>query len=488
MPRPRQSTTDQEPPPPRKATPTFLLELPLAVTPAQAKRVRAHLEAARQLYNAILSEGQRRLRQLRADPAWQAARTIPRIQKLERNHAFGALRQQHGFSEYALHEAVKTLRCTWIADHLEAVVAQTLASRAYRTLNRVCLGKARRVRFRSKARGISSVENKRADTGLRFVLQQPEEGNRGFLLWQGDQLEALIDWDDPVVVHGLRQRVKYAWLIQRPASRPRARGADTRGFRYFVQVALEGVPYHKPKHLVGQDSVGLDLGPSTIAIVPQQGEARLDLLCAELEPDAKAIRRLQRQMERQRRANNPGNYAEQGRVKQRERAHLKWKYSRRYQATRRRKASKERKLAAYRKSLHGRLAHQIVAVGNTVITERVSYKSWQKTFGKSVSLRAPGMFIELLRRTVARTGGILVEVSTRQTKLSQFCHGCGQYVKKPLWQRWHECTCGIGPVQRDLYSAFLAAFLDPADPSPSRAQYEPYWEGRGPGLRAACER
>ena len=39
----------------KKQTPTFLLELPLQVTPGQAKRLRAHLEAARQLYNAILS-------------------------------------------------------------------------------------------------------------------------------------------------------------------------------------------------------------------------------------------------------------------------------------------------------------------------------------------------------------------------------------------------------------------------------------------------
>ena len=82
----------------RKKTPTFLLELPLCVTPSQARRLRAHLEAARQFYNAILSEGQRRLRHMRADPAWQAARALPRTQKLERARAFGALRQQYGFS------------------------------------------------------------------------------------------------------------------------------------------------------------------------------------------------------------------------------------------------------------------------------------------------------------------------------------------------------------------------------------------------------
>src|SRR5260370_90649 len=99
------------------------------------------------------------------------------------------------------------------------------------------------------------------------------------------------------------------------------------------------------------------------------------------------------------------------------------------------------------------------------------------------------MVIDHLRRTVARTGGTLHEVPTRSTKLSQFCHGCGRFVKKPLWQRWHQCPCGIGPVQRDLYSAFLAAFLDPAvDFIPSCAQYVVPWEGAEARLRAAHER
>jgi hypothetical protein len=145
MPKQRQAPAEQSEKA-RKQTPTFLLELPLQVSPGQARRLRAHLEAARQLYNALLSEGQRRLRRMRADSAWQAARAVPRSQKLERHHAFAALRQQYGFSEYALQETAKTLRCTWIADHVEAVLAQTLASRAYRALNRVCLGQARRVR------------------------------------------------------------------------------------------------------------------------------------------------------------------------------------------------------------------------------------------------------------------------------------------------------------------------------------------------------
>ena len=473
----------------RQQTPTLLLELPLAVNAGQAKRIRGHLEAGRQFYNAVLSEGLRRLRRMRADPAWQEAHAIPRFHKKERQAAFTALRERYGFTEYAFHELARKLRVSWLADHLDAVLAQTLASRAYRALNRVCVGEARRVRFKSRGRGLSSIENKRNDTGLRFVLQKPEEGNQGCLLWKGDCLTALIDWNDPVVKYGLDHRIKFVRLIQRKASSPRAQGADAEGFCYFVQLALEGAPYHKPKHVVGTDTLGIDLGLSTIARVPRQAEASLEVFCEELAPDEKQVRRLQRKMERQRRAANPGNYDEKGRVKRAGgKKKLRWKSSKGYEKTRRRKAAKERRLAAHRKSLHGRLVHQLVAVGNTVILEKISYKAWQKQYGRSVGLRAPGMFIQLLRRTVASTGGTLLEVPTRTTKLSQFCHGCGTTLKKALSQRWHHCACGVGPVQRDLYSAFLAAYLDPADPIPSCAQYVIPWEGAEARLRAAHER
>ncbi len=471
----------------RKRTPTFLLELPLQIDEGQAARLRAHLEAGRQFYNAVLSEGQKRLRRMRADPAWQAARAIPRSHKQERTDAFLRLREQYGFSEYALHEAGKRLRTSWLTEHVDAVLAQTLASRAYQALNRVCLGKARRVRFRSRGRGLSCIENKRNDTGLRFVCQPPEVGNRGYLIWKQDELDALIDRTDPVVKYGLDHPIKYARLIQRKASSPMASGADREGYRYYVQLALEGVPYHKPKHVVGKDIIGADLGPSSIALVPQHAAASLSVFCAELTRDEKHLRRLQRKMERQRRAANPDNYDEQGRIKKQGRKQLHWKASRGYEKTRRRKAAKERRLAAHRKSLHGKKVHEIVAVGNTIITEKLSYKGWQKLYGKSVGLRAPGMFVALLRRTVASTGGTLIEVSTQSTKLSQWCHGCGVCRKKPLSQRFHQCPCGIGPIQRDLYSAFLAAYLDPATPIPSCAQYVVPWEGAEARLRAAHE-
>ncbi len=85
-------------------TATFILELPLSTDTGQARCLRAHFEAARCLYNALLGEARSRMHQMRADPAWQEARALARRQKKQRNAAFARLRQAYGFSEYALRQ------------------------------------------------------------------------------------------------------------------------------------------------------------------------------------------------------------------------------------------------------------------------------------------------------------------------------------------------------------------------------------------------
>jgi hypothetical protein len=227
----------------QKPTPSFILSLLLQVNSQQAAHLHAHFECARRLYNALLSEAMKRLTHMRADPAWQTARSIPRSDKRARSQAFARLRTQYGFSEYGLHEAA----------------------------NRVCVGEARRVRFRSKGRGLDSVEGKTNTSGLRFHLQSGADGNQGWLSWNGEQIPALIDRQDEVVHHGLQQRIKYVRLLRQRASSPRAQGADCRGFEYCVQLILEGHPLQRPKNMPGKGVVGLDLGPSTLAIVPQEG-------------------------------------------------------------------------------------------------------------------------------------------------------------------------------------------------------------------------
>ena len=227
--------------------------------------------------------------------------------------------------------------------------------------------------------------------------------------------------------------------------------------------------------------MGLDIGPSTIAAVSER-EAFLALFCAELEPRRREIRRLQRQIDRQRRANNPGNYNANGTVR---RGQKKWRKSGRQRRTQTRLAEMQRKQAAHRKSLHGRMVNCVLPMGDVIQMEQLSYRAFQRQFGRSVGMRAPGTFVAHLKRKAESAGAEVVEFPTRTTRLSQTCHRCEKVAKKPLSQRWHVCDCGV-IAQRDLYSAFLASCVEEEQLNADRARVA--WSGVDALLQAALSR
>ena len=135
---------------------------------------------------------------MRAYAALSAAPVTPRSQKQERRAAFSALR-----------ESIGSLKppCTRMQKERASLFWLTTWMRCWlRRWLRALSGAGPRVRgqrqtgaFQKSGRRLNSIENKRNDTGLRFVLQQPEEGRHGFLIWQGDHLPAHIDSNDAVV-------------------------------------------------------------------------------------------------------------------------------------------------------------------------------------------------------------------------------------------------------------------------------------------------
>jgi putative transposase len=152
------------------------------------------------------------------------------------------------------------------------------------------------VRYKGRQQ-LDSVEGKTNTCGIRWCTDRVE--------WKGLVLPAMIAPRDPVLAHGLSCPVKYVRLVRRKLGLRN---------RFYAQLVCEGTPYQKPQHRLGQGVVGLDLGPSTIAVVAEE-EALLQPLCPEVTPNWQHLRRLDRKVDRQRRANNPANYDEQGRVK-----------------------------------------------------------------------------------------------------------------------------------------------------------------------------
>jgi putative transposase len=457
---------------PKAKTESFITELPLVVSPADEKRLLARLEAARQVYNACLGESLKRLGLLRQSKAQQAAKKMPRgrtgkgaTQKQRemaktRAQAFRKANVAVGFREYDLHAYAKQFNHCWIGEHLDINTIQKLATRAFKAVQQYGFGKRGRPRFKGKNQ-MDSVEGKSNASGIRWREPCVE--------WLGLELEAIVDWDDPVIAHGLAAHVKFARIVRR-----KIKGRN----RFYVQLVCEGKPYQKPKNRLGEGDAGLDLGPSTIAAVAEQ-EAFLAQFCDELVPRQKEIRRLQRQIDRQRRANNPDCYDDKGRAIKGKRPTNR---SARQRKTEAKLAELHRQQAAHRRSLHGQTVNRVLRMGNVFKLEKLSYLTFQRQYGRSVGMRAPGMFVVLLKRKAESAGAEVIEFPTRTTRLSQVCHNCGTLKKKSLSERWHKCDCGV-EAQRDLYSAFLATCVEDGRLNADRAKAA--WSGADALLQAA---
>lgn len=445
-----------------KTTPSFICELPLQTSSADERELSIRLEAARQVYNAALGESVRVLALMRESRDWQRAKAMPKGK--ERSARFHEIIDRFDFKQSAIDRlAVACKNGCSIRNHLGPHEAQAVAKRAFGAVRQCAFGKRGRPRFKGY-RGLHSIEGKSNAAAIRW--------RNGRIEWNGLSILTMFDprdrdgWQADALAHS----TKYCRVIRRTM-----RGRD----RWFVQLIQEGTPPRKVRHVIGSETVGLDIGPSTIAVVGET-DALLDKFCPTVEHPWRETRKIQRAMDRSRRATNPENYNENGTAKKGIR---KWVKSSRYRDLRAKLAETERCLGSERKRSHGELANRILAFGNVIKTEKVSYRGFQKNFGRSVKVRAPGMFVTSLGRKAESAGGRVEQFPTRTTKLSQICL-CGCIEKKPLSQRIHHCECGVGPVQRDLFSGFLARFVSEDRLDTCRAVIA--WPGAEPLLRRAA--
>jgi putative transposase len=425
----------------RKTTPTFIVELPLSVARADAREMGVRLELGRQLYNACLGEGLRRLERMREQRTWAQACAMPRMKDRKPNKAraaaFAAARARAGFTSAAI-SAFGT-RCKNEAKwnegrartdaRLGAHECQLIAQQAFSALDMYAFGKRGRPRFKGKGRPLHSLQGKSADSGIYWNPRS------GCLEWGALRLRAKLPplRKDPWLERALARRTKFARIVWRQVKGRR---------RWFVQLAQEGFSPQK-YHTVKDATVGLDVGPSTLAVVSDRAAALVPLAPEVQQPWA-ATRRLQRAMDRSRRTTNPRCYNADGTFKcgaqitVRSRGYLKLKAQ---------LSETERVLEKRRARSHGRLSNCILGLGNRIQTEKLNYTAFQRR----------------------RAGGEFRELNTQALKLSQYDHCTGTCTKKRLSERWHVLGDGSGVVQRDLYSAFLAAIADQNLIHPSRA-------------------
>lgn len=460
----------------RSKTPSFILELPLVVSSQADAELLSRFQAGRQLYNACLNEAMKRMEALRNSAEYKVAKRLP-LKSKQRSEAFSNARSLYRFSDYEL-QAFATMtanRSIWIAQKIDSNSAQTLATRAFKAVERVAFGKARRVRYKVPNR-FNSIEGKGNTHPLKWKNDRLHWG-------KGFELKPIIDWGNTVHLHGLSSKVKYCRILKRELNGKR---------RWFVQLVLEGLPFSKPANRVAEGLIGLDLNISNVAFVGDSVSG-LKPFAVNVPTFEREIKALQRQMQRSQMVANPNNYepdfdGRKGRKTVRKKGKVKkgrcqWNKSKTYQNVARKKRELERRKTAYTKSQNRKLANDVLRNGKHIRTERVSVKGWQKRYGKAISAKSPAFFQSELKRKAESAGGSFTQFSTQTTALSQ-THLTGERIKKSLSERVHYDQTGV-VMQRDLFSAYLSRFVtdDMLDVQGARNSYQ----GSEPILNAAWQ-
>ena len=363
--------------PMKSTTPTFVIELPLRVNDQQNRFLTQAFEFGRTLYNATLGTALGQLQRMRESKEWRETRDMPKGKK--RSKRFSELQRTRGLTEYGLKTIANNHRKASGRNDIGAHEAQCIGRTVWRALERYLFKDAGKPRFKSKSRGLNSIEG----TDNREIMYKPE---CQAVVWR-KQVLRLVNADTPYRKEALAdpldksrsKRVKYCRIVRRTINGTK---------RWFAQICLEGQPPVRKIYALQSEVVGIDPGPSQIAYFHEH-YADIVKVSPNVDLQEKAVRRLQRKIDRSRRANNEDD----GRIK---RGPLKWKFSHRFNKLSRELAEHHRCLAATRKRDHGALANLLLQIGGTIKIEKNSYRSYQRNFGKSTTRSTWKQFLVMI--------------------------------------------------------------------------------------------
>ena len=465
----------------------FVLELPLQVEKYQADILNKRYEQLRQLYNYVQGKLLRQYRYFEQMKEYQACKTFKEKKDFFRSHPFLITETLKGnrtpfnvsFDEYSIKGFIEKLaqkavglNMTYADLGLNTLILDYLGASVWAAWDKKLYDfKAKRISFK-KYGELDSFSSRR-----KVV--------RGVVYFSGmelhlDTMELAIKMNGKVgkeakfitlkMLHNPKHADYEMWALKGGVNSVKVvkvvRRMVRSQYKYYVQLTIEGEKPQKGRTL-GKGNVGIDLGPTTVAI-SGKNVVSIDKLASKCDNIQEEITRLSRKIDRSRRANNPQNFNEDGTIKRG--IKLVWNDSKRYKELRRELAELRRKQAAIRKQQHIDRANALLKEGDTFIVENNQISGWttraketkvnektgkiqkKKRFGKSVANHAPSMFVSILENKVKSLGGDLVKVDTKNAA-SQYDFTNNSFTKHELKER--NITLSNGDThQRDMLAAF----------------------------------
>lgn len=444
-------------------TPTFVLELPVKLGQGELAEVRKRFNYARNLYNATVGTALGQLQQMRQDPQWRQACSMPKGK--ERTTTFRRLDEKYRLREYDLHAIIAKHREASGRKHdLGINEAQKLATRVYEVVTKYKLGLGGKPRFKTQSRGLHSISGKTNKTGLRF---KPEKSR---LYWNSLEMFVEIDRKDRYIFEALHvdkdpsrfKRIKYCSLVRKVIN-----GKE----RYYLQLSLEGQAPIKHIYAPQTERLAIDPAPKAITVFHKEKVFKASI---EVSVHAEKQKKLQKQMSRSLQLNNPDAFDENGTLKKGARLQVK---SKSYLKKQTKLCEVHRRAAAARKNLHGQVSNLLLSLAGEIVLEKNSWKALQRGhFGKSLGKSGMGAFERTLISKAERAGCKVHLVAPYILKPSQYDPFKDAFEKIPLKQRWRRMD-DKELIQRDMLSAVVLYCADLANERHNRTEIFQTLEG-----------
>ena len=430
--------------------PCFVLELALRVDSAGRKRLARDFDFARQLVNATLGTALGRRTQLLQTPEWKAACAMPKGK--ERTVAFSDASKAVGIaSTYDFQKILQAhANASGRSKQLHSDVKQVLADNLWKAWSAWLFDGKGKPRFKGVSRGLHSLRGKKNTTGISW---KPELQS---VRYAGSLYRVHIPQKDTYAREALRdgndwRKAKYCAIVRKTI-----RGK----LRYFVQITLEGTPPTKIVPATSNLKVGIDPSMANMTLAFSNGVVEKVKTSPAVVNRVKDIRRLQRAMDRSKRATNPDNFNTNGTVKHGAKT---WAYSKAYQRLRFEVSDLQRRKADARKNTHGQLINLILQSAGDIRIEKNDWKARQQDtrFSRFVGQGAPGEFVQRLLSKADRAGLKATCVNPERIKPTERDLLTGNTQKHELWERRIRIEGTNLFIDRDANAALNLLFHSP---------------------------
>lgn len=421
------------------------------------------------IYLAIRSYAEKGANRLMNIPEYRHLRELKNSLKKQGKKLFSEKKKlmekyeaDNNYGEFHFHWKVKEFRA-FFGNSIGAHLCQKLATRAFLATERILNEEAFRLSPLKHGDEFSIDEKDRK--GILYRIEEKTGKER--VIWDGLEIHFA-----PVRSDDYLGAVDYNTLKYAGIGREMINGE----MRHFIRLSYSGMSPNAGKYMGTEGTVGIDIGPSVMAVSSPTFVGLIPLFPASTMYD-KEIAELLRYLDRSRRANNPWNYNEDGTIKKKE-ERKPWVNSKSYDEAMARLKELNRLKAEARRQYQDGIIDFILTLGSRFVIEEMAWAGLMRRgkqtrvnkktgrprskgrYGKSIGKHAPAGFISRLELKLKMTDRELTYAKTRSVKASPYNHVTDEYEKKMADVKIRMKDIGGHKVQRDLYSAFLLMCLN----------------------------